>query len=805
VNISRFFGSTNREALRQVRLALGPDALIVSNRRVNGGVEILATDPTAVPEQASRAQFSSPPPAPPVSARAAVPAAPRAQAPVDVMSAIGAMRGALENRIDELLWGNQLRRAPQAVSLFQTLLGFGFSTALLRAMLTRLPEHLSAKAAMQWTRNELVTHLPVLANEDALWKPGLALALVGPTGVGKTTTIAKLAARYVKRSGPDSLVLLTTDTYRIGAHEQLKIYGNMLRTPVHVVQDAAELRRIMADIRPDQTILIDNVGISQRDRYISEQAAMLAGAGRQVSRLLVLNASSHGDTLDEVARTYVNDGGTPLKGCIITKIDEASRLGASLDTAIRYQLPVHYVSNGQKVPENLLFLQAADLVDQALVNTQQSRALYAPTQADFAALMSLTKPAEPDSASQAADIRRKQLLPGLLAAVGESGTALEPEAVQAAVDYIDDHIASSEAYDLWRSIASGSGETPVVAGLVGALLRAVHNDVSENQYGHVLAVHDQTALGSPGALRGALRSSLLVSDDGASLVSPLQQLAFADGWQSSCGASAQAAPAPGEALLEQIQWVAQQCRNLPLVHLFDAGAGAMWRRCVSLGVTWLAQVAGGARLWVEDTATTAGAVAKTLDYRPLAGVAGGLRLRELAGLPSDEVAIWIASAPVQHVARQQTPLDLELVAVRLVRRRDGALIKTLLGVTEWSRPTLLSPEASIPEPTAAGSSAALHGLEAKAGWLLARTEIKAAMRCTARAWTLLSHHGRIESRQKRALVAVQLGMAAWEIVQSDAAASVRGTACGLIGKPGLTATTSVPALLKLFALKEMLA
>src|SRR5690606_35598427 len=271
---------------------------------------------------------------------------------VEVMSAIGEMRGALENRIDELLWGNQLRRAPQAVSLFQTLLGFGFSTALLRAMLKRLPEQLSAKAAFQWARNELVTHLPVLENEDALWTPGLALALVGPTGVGKTTTIAKLAARCVRRTGPDSLVLLTTDTYRIGAHEQLKIYGQMLRVPVHVVQDVNELRQVMQGIRPDQTILIDNVGISQRDRYIADQAAMLAGTGRPVQRLLVLNASSHGDTLDEVARSYANDGGSPLKGCIITKVDEASRLGASLDTAIRYQLPIHYISNGQKVPEN---------------------------------------------------------------------------------------------------------------------------------------------------------------------------------------------------------------------------------------------------------------------------------------------------------------------------------------------------------------------------------------------------------------------------------------------------------------------
>src|SRR3546814_6572046 len=119
-------------------------------------------------------------------------------------------------------------------------------------MLKRLPDQLAGKAAFQWARNELLTHLPVLESEGALWTQGQAIALVGPTGVGKTTTIAKLAARCVRRAGPDSLVLLTTDTYRIGAHEQLKIYGQMLRVPVHVVQDAQELRRIVQGIAPEQ-------------------------------------------------------------------------------------------------------------------------------------------------------------------------------------------------------------------------------------------------------------------------------------------------------------------------------------------------------------------------------------------------------------------------------------------------------------------------------------------------------------------------------------------------------------------------
>src|SRR5690606_2842899 len=164
----------------------------------------------------------------------------------------------------------------------------------------------------------------------------------------------------------------------------LKIYGQMLRSPVHVVRSADELKDVIAGVRPDQVILIDNVGISQRDRYIHEQAALLAAAGREVSRLLVLNAASHGETLDEVARRYRDDGGTPLKGCIISKVDEATRLGAALDTALRYRLPIHYVSIGQKVPEHLVSLSAQELVDRALMHQPSERTLFAPMEADFA-------------------------------------------------------------------------------------------------------------------------------------------------------------------------------------------------------------------------------------------------------------------------------------------------------------------------------------------------------------------------------------------------------------------------------------
>lgn len=787
MNISRFFGSTNREALRQVRLALGPDALIVSNRRINGGVEILASDPTSVAVATDQPVPASPPA---VDSHRPASVLPRAPAPEvqpepDVMDAIGAMRGALETRIDELVWGNQLRRAPEAVSLFQTLLGYGFSTTLLRAMLKRLPGKLSAKAASQWARNELITHLPVLSGEDKLWTPGLALALVGPTGVGKTTTIAKLAARCLKRVGPDRLVLLTTDTYRIGAHEQLKIYGQIMRVPVHVVQDVVELRKVMQGIRDDQTILIDNVGISQRDRYITEQAAMLAGAGRQVNRLLVLNASSHGDTLDEVARTYSNDGGTPLSGCIITKVDEASRLGAALDTAIRYRLPIHYVSNGQKVPENLAFSSAMELVDLAFAPNNQSRALYAPTEADFAALMSLSKQPVDDAHASDAESRRKRLLPGLLSMAAEPGSSMSMDDLESACAYIDEVAAPTESYDLWRSYTAAKPDLVTLAGHVEHALRIVQEDAADKGYKHVLAMHDQVAIKSSAHGRGQLRASLLFDENAVPLTSPAQQLSLVDGWHSSCGASAQQAPAAANALLQQMQWLSEHRAALPLVHLFEGGTQALWRQISAREVSWLTQCTATTRVESDSCATTVGALAKTLTFRPVAAPAYAAAISEVAGLAANDVVLWVASETVELTARRQDSLLLQAVCVRIVNRIDGQIIKTLYGLSNMFALSASS--------------------DALAVWLVARAEAKAALRYAARAWQLLEQRNDAESLLKKAMLATQLGMAAWQYKRDPAAALARRIGGNVTGKPGLPSLTAMPALLKLFALKEMVA
>ncbi|MCA8109169.1 flagellar biosynthesis protein FlhF [Burkholderia semiarida] len=274
-----------------------------------------------------------------------------------VMHELGELRGMMEEQFDSLMWHDRQRRSAVHGALTKHLFAAGFSAQLVRMLVDNLPAGDGAQTfeqAAEWAQSVLASNLPVLDSEDALMERGGVFALMGPTGVGKTTTTAKLAARCVMRFGASKVALLTTDSYRIGGHEQLRIFGKILGVPVHAVKDAGDLALALSELRNKHIVLIDTIGMSQRDRAVSDQIAMLHGANAPVQRLLLLNATSHGDTLNEVVQAYRSAGEHPdLAGCILTKLDEATHLGGVLDTVIRYKLPVHYVSTGQKVPENL--------------------------------------------------------------------------------------------------------------------------------------------------------------------------------------------------------------------------------------------------------------------------------------------------------------------------------------------------------------------------------------------------------------------------------------------------------------------
>lgn len=390
MNVQKFIAANSREALRKVRDALGPEAMILSNRTIAEGVEVVAlaaedmaalTVSSADRDMQPDLDWGRAPQHETAHGRAAglqaratpvladiwsedepetTPASVREMA--NMMQEIRAMRGMLEIQLAELAWDSQRSREPHRAQILRDLLTAGFSPGLSRHLLQHLPEVTNAMEGMQWVKAALSRNLNVMHNELDVLERGGVFALVGPTGVGKTTTTAKLAARCVMRHGPNKLALITTDGYRVGAHEQLRIYGKILGVMVHSVRDESDLRIALAELRGKHTVLIDTVGMNQRDQMVAEQAAMLAGAGVEVQRLLCLNATSTGETLNEVVRAYQGSG---LAGCIITKLDEAATMGNVLDVIIRHKLRLYYAANGQRVPEDLHLMSRELLVDRA--------------------------------------------------------------------------------------------------------------------------------------------------------------------------------------------------------------------------------------------------------------------------------------------------------------------------------------------------------------------------------------------------------------------------------------------------------
>ena len=268
--------------------------------------------------------------------------------PAGVMDEIRALRKIVEQHLAGFAWGESARSEPVKTEVLRQMLDAGFSPQFARELLAELPSDLDAGQALAWVKGGADRSLLTIGAENDIVDRGGVYALVGPTGVGKTTTTAKLAARCVLRHGASKVALVTTDGYRIGAHEQLRIYGRILGISVHLVKDADDLRQTLLELQNKHMVLIDTMGMSQRDQLVGEQVAMFGQSG--VQRLLLLSATGRGDTLDDVVRAY---NGPDLAGCILTKVDEAASLATSLDVIMRQGLRLHYVSNGQRVPEDL--------------------------------------------------------------------------------------------------------------------------------------------------------------------------------------------------------------------------------------------------------------------------------------------------------------------------------------------------------------------------------------------------------------------------------------------------------------------
>lgn len=388
MKIKRFFASDIRQALRQVRETLGSDAVILSNKKVDGGIELVA----AIDYDA--AAFAPPPPSntkpalttvkpsrprhrdnrPPVEAAPGVASAsplkeqlvPKvewSQDPVlvEMRQEMKALRRMMETELSGLSWREMGDHKPETRDLFRRLMGLSISPDICTQLVDAVADASSADQAWRKALYHLATRVETV--DDDLLEQGGVFALIGPTGVGKTTTVAKLAARFALRHGTRQVALISTDNYRIGAQEQLNTYARILDVPVRSAGTREELAVALNGLTGKRLVLIDTAGMSQRDVRLSEQLALLDVAGQGVRSFLTLSAATDYSSMEQAISAF---GAAKPEACILTKVDEAGSLGGALSALMHRALPLAFVADGQKVPEDLHLARAHTLVSKAV-------------------------------------------------------------------------------------------------------------------------------------------------------------------------------------------------------------------------------------------------------------------------------------------------------------------------------------------------------------------------------------------------------------------------------------------------------
>lgn len=357
MSVQTFIAPSAREALARIRHALGEDAVVLATREHPQGVEVLAS------AYADLGLLN----APPASAEPA--------SGSRILKELAHLRNLLQNQLAGFAWGANRRRDPIRVALLQSLFAAGFGSVLARMLAARLPRGLGLEAAHAWLRQVLIRNLAIIPRGEDLLGQGGRLAVVGPTGAGKTTTLAKLAERGVRLYGADNIALVCSDAYRVGAAHQLGIYAELLGVALHIANDATEQAASLQRLADKKCVLIDTAGFNPSDPRVAQIQALDALG---VRRILVLAANVQSANIENVMATY----GQGASACILSKWDESPQPGAVLDSLIRHRLPLAYISSGQRVPEDLYPPNAAYLIDRALKGGQMATP-YALQEADW--------------------------------------------------------------------------------------------------------------------------------------------------------------------------------------------------------------------------------------------------------------------------------------------------------------------------------------------------------------------------------------------------------------------------------------
>ena len=392
MKIARHTAPDMRQAMRLVREQLGEEAVILSSRRTAQGVEITAAvdfdaaglevptaasapvaavtpAPAAAPARPlSRAAAPAAPPAPAAVAPAAATPTPESlfpaepDMPADAMGKeLQSLRRMLETQLAQLAWSERTRRAPVHTELLRELTEIGIAQDLADHIVGQLDERIDLTQGRRFAIAGLSQYL--LVTGDRWLESGGRVAFVGATGVGKTTMLAKLAVRWILRHGPGDLALISSDTVRIGAQDQMQALGQLLGVPVHVPERFEALPDLLTRLERHRLVLIDTPGSSLRDAQLTARLAVLADSASQLETALVLAASTQAGALEEAVQRF--RPANPAS-CLLTKLDEAASLGGALSVLIRARLPLSYTSDGQRVPEDLRPARSLELVSQAV-------------------------------------------------------------------------------------------------------------------------------------------------------------------------------------------------------------------------------------------------------------------------------------------------------------------------------------------------------------------------------------------------------------------------------------------------------
>ena len=410
MQVKRFFAADMRQAMKLIRDELGADAAIIGNRRIAGGVELTAaldyklsalaprvpnveleeelrkTQSKIVSAQAelslraegdtdaSRQLFAGLPltaAEPLIEPRFDEPSRPQpAPAPApsidqrifdDMRNELNGLRELLEVQLGSLAWNQLQGSRPEQANLWRRLQRIGLSGPLSHSLLTQVTEIEEPRQAWRM----LLAHLARMITTPELepLEEGGVIAMVGPAGMGKTTTLAKLAARYVLKYGAQNIALVSMDSFRIGAQEQLKTLGRILNVPVTHVAPGQSLGQTLEPLARKRVVLVDTAGLQASDPALRLQLDSLAGRGIKARNYLVLATTSQKQVLSAAYLSYKRCG---LAGCILTKLDETASLGEVLSLAISNDLPVAYLTDGPRIPDDLHLPRRHQLVSRAV-------------------------------------------------------------------------------------------------------------------------------------------------------------------------------------------------------------------------------------------------------------------------------------------------------------------------------------------------------------------------------------------------------------------------------------------------------